>query len=55
MIGFIVGAIAGPIVGYALSSEEYVLQEIPLGYDFSLLKPLARYPAEEPEYLREIK
>jgi hypothetical protein len=54
-IGFIVGAIAGPIVGHALSTEEFVLQEIPPGYDFSLLKPLSRYPVEEPEYLREIK
>jgi len=55
VLGFIAGAIAGPIVGYALSTEEFVLQEIPPGYDFSLLKPLARYPDEEPEYLRAIK
>jgi hypothetical protein len=54
-IGFIVGAIAGPIVGHALSTEEFVLQEIPPGYNFSLLKPLSRYPDEEPEYLRAIK
>jgi len=55
VLGFIVGAIAGPIIGYALSSEEFVVQEIPPGYDFSFLKPLARYSAEEPEYLRAIK
>jgi len=55
VLGFIVGAIVGPIVGYSLSTEEFVLQEIPPGYDFSLLKPLARYPGEEPEYLRAIK
>ena len=55
VIGFIVGAIVGPIVGYNLSTEEYILQEIPLGYDMSFLKPLARYPAEEPEYLKAIK
>jgi hypothetical protein len=55
VIGFIVGAIAGPIVGHALSTEEFVLQEIPPGYNFSLLKPLSRYPDEEPEYLRAIK
>ncbi len=53
-IGFIAGAIAGPIVGYALSTEEFVLQEIPTGYNFSFLKPLARYPDEEPEYLKAI-
>ncbi len=55
IFGALVGAIAGPIIGYALSTEEFVLQEIPPGYDFSLLKPLARYPAEEPEYLKAIK
>ena len=55
MIGFITGAIAGPLVGYSLSTEEFILQEIPPDYDFSLLKPLARYPDEEPEYLRAIK
>ncbi len=54
VLGFIVGAIAGPIVGHALSTEEFVLQGIPPGYDFSLLKPLARYPDEEPEYLKAI-
>ena len=51
-LGFIVGAIAGPIIGHALSTEEFVLQEIPPGYNFSLLKPLSRYPDEEPEYLK---
>jgi hypothetical protein len=55
VLGFIVGAIAGPIIGHALSTEEFVLQEIPPGYNFSLLKPLAHYPDEEPEYLKVIK
>lgn len=51
----IAASIVGPIVGYSLSTEEFVLQEIPPGYDLSILKPLARYPDEEPEYLRAIK
>jgi hypothetical protein len=55
VLGFIVGAIAGPIVGYLLSTDEVILHEIPPGYDLSLLKPLSRYPDEEPEYLRAIK
>jgi hypothetical protein len=54
-IGFIVGALAGPIVGHALSTDDVMLQEIPPGYDMSFLKPLARYPDEEPEYLRATK
>jgi len=54
-VGFIVGAIVGPIIGYESSTEEFILQEIPPGYDISFLKPLARYPDEEPEYLRAIK
>ena len=55
MIGFITGAIAGPTVGYSHSTEEFILQEIPPGYDMTFLKPLARYPDEEPKYLRAIK
>ena len=55
MIGFITGAIAGSTIGNSLSTEEFILQEIPPDYDFSLLKPLVRYPDEEPEYLRVIK
>jgi hypothetical protein len=46
---------AGWGVGYALSTEEYILQEIPPDYNWSILKPLSRYPNEEPEYLRVIK
>ncbi len=55
VIGFIAGTIIGPIVGYLLSTDEVILHEIPPGYDFSLLKPLARYPGEEPEYLKSIE
>ena len=55
VIGFIVGAIAGPIVGYSLSTEEYILQEIPPDYNWSILKPVARYPDKEPEYLKAIE
>jgi len=55
IIGFLAGAIIGSIVGYLLSTEEFVLQEIPPGYDFSFLKSIARYQEEEPEYLRAIK
>jgi len=54
IIGALAGAIIGSIVGYLLSTEEFVLQEIPPGYDFSFLKSLARYRDEEPEYLRAI-
>ena len=49
------GLAAGWGLGYALSKEEYVLKEIPPDYDWSILKPLARYPDEEPEYLKAIK
>jgi len=47
--------IAGSIVGYALSTDDVILQEIPPDYNLSLFKPLARYPDEEPEYLRAIE
>jgi len=46
---------AGWGIGYALSTEEYVLQDIPTDYNWSILKPLSRYPDEEPEYLRAIE
>ena len=55
MVGGALGIIAGGIIGYALSTEEYMLQEIPPDYNWSILKPLSRYPDEEPEYLRAIK
>ena len=55
ILGALVGAIAGGVIGYTVFNDDVVLQEFPTGYDFSLLKPLARYPQEEPEYLRSIK
>jgi hypothetical protein len=55
IIGFVAGAIVGSIVGYFLSADDVILHEIPAGYDWYLIKPLARYPDEEPEYLRAIK
>ena len=54
-VGFIVGTLFGAGVGAATSVEEIILNDIPPGFDFSILKPLARYPADEPEYLRAIK
>ena len=55
ILGALVGAIAGTIVGYSLSTDDVILQEIPPDYDLAVFKPLARYPDEEPEYLRAIK
>ena len=54
-LGFLVGAVAGGLIGSALSTDDIVVQVIPPGYDLSFLKPLARYPDEEPEYLKAIK
>ena len=53
--GTIVGIVVGPIVGYLLSTDDVILREIPPSYDMSLLKPLSRYPDEEPEYLKAIE
>ena len=53
-LGSSAGLITGGIMG-ATSYDDIILQEIPPGYDFSLLKPLARYPDEEPEYLKAIE
>jgi len=47
--------IAGSIVGYALSTDDVILQEIPPVYDLSFLKPLALYPDKDPEYLKTIE
>lgn len=46
---------AGWGIGYALSTEEYVLQNVPADYNFSILRNLSRYPNEEPEYLQAIE
>jgi len=55
MVGGALGIIGGGIIGYILSTEEYILQEIPPDYNLSILKPLSRYPDEEPEYLKAIR
>jgi len=55
VIGTWIGLTAGWIIGYAISTEEYVLEEIPPSYNWSTLKQLARYPDEEPEYLKSMK
>ena len=49
------GAIAGGITGYALSTEEYIIKEIPPDYNWFILKSLARYQYKEPEYLRALE
>ena len=54
VLGTLVGAITGGIIG-ATSYDDIVLQEIPLDYNWTILKSLARYPDEEPEYLSAIK
>lgn len=53
--GFLVGPLAGGITGQSFSTETYVLQDVPTDFDWSILKPLSRYPDEEPEYLKAIK
>jgi hypothetical protein len=60
VIGTWIGVTVGWIAGYALSTEEYVVQDIPPNYNWFIfnsfiLKPLTRYPSGEPEYLRAIK
>ncbi len=52
VIGLIVGAIAGGIIGNANSTDEIILSDISPKYDMSLLKSLSRYPDNEPEYLK---
>ena len=46
---------AGWGIGYVLSTEEYVLQDVPTDYNWSFLKPLTRYPDKEPEYLKAME
>jgi len=55
ILGVLAGAIAGGIIGYTSSTDEVILQEIPTDYNWSILKPLSRYPDEEPEYLKAIE
>jgi hypothetical protein len=53
--GFIIGTLFGTARGAKTSVEEIVLSDIPPGYDFSIMKQLARYRDKEPEYLKAIK
>ncbi|MBE0571758.1 MAG: hypothetical protein IH618_09465 [Ignavibacteriaceae bacterium] len=53
-IGSILGSVSGGIAGYALSNKEFILEEIPTGYNFYILKDYTRYNDEEPEYLKVI-
>lgn len=55
ILGGLIGLAAGGGIGYAFSTEEFVLQEIPSGYNFYFLKTLARYPDKEPEYLKVVE
>ena len=55
IFGALAGAIAGGVVGHILSTDDVRLHEFPPSYDMSFLKPLARYPDEEPEYLKAIE
>ena len=45
----------GGLIGALVSTEDVILTEIPPGYQFVPLKTLARYPDEEPEYLKALE
>ena len=51
--GILLGGIVGTGIGSANSNDALILTQLPQNYDFSILKPLARYPGIEPEYLDE--
>lgn len=55
LFGALAGAITGGTVGYLLSKDDVILQNIPQGYDMSFLKALSRNQDVEPEYLKAIK
>ena len=55
VIGTWIGLTAGWVTGYALSTEEYVLQNVPTNYNWAILKHLSRYHDKEPEYLQELE
>ncbi len=48
------GFVIGSIVGVASSTGDKEIEPLP-NHDFPSLKPFARFPAEEPEYLKKIK
>jgi len=45
----------GTVIGLISSTDDVILNEIPPGYKLLPLKSLARYPNEEPEYLKAIE
>ena len=51
----IAASVAGGIIGNANSTDDIILSDIPPSFELSSLKPLSRYPDEEPEYLRAIE
>jgi hypothetical protein len=53
IIGSLAGALIGGAVGGVASTGERVLVS-PVQRDFNVLRPLARYPDEEPEYLQRV-
>ena len=46
------GLLVGSVVGMASSTSTKTVDPLP-GNDFSVLKPLARYPSVEPDWLRK--
>ena len=57
-MGIMVGLLAAGVgmgIGELVSTDDVILYEIPPGYKLIPLKSLARYPDNEPEYLRAIK
>ena len=50
-----VSTIADGITVYAISTEEYIIVEIPPNYNWSFLKLQSRYPVKEPDYLKAIE
>ena len=62
MLGVLLGVSLGFFLGAGIvylasndAMDDVILSEIPPGYKFLPLKSLARYPDEEPEYLKAIK
>jgi hypothetical protein len=49
-----VGLLLGTVVGAASSSRDRLVEPLP-DQDFSSLRPIARFPEEEPEFLKKIK
>jgi hypothetical protein len=54
ILGGFAGSIVGGIVGDAASKVDIAIYQ-PMNHDLSALKPLARFPKKEPEYLSAVK